>query len=431
MLLPQWLTEMHLVGRMVEEICRSQARRRLVELEQLAIPRCQTRQLLGLVRRAQTTRFGREHDFRRIHTAEDFRRLVPVRDFAELWRTYWQPAYPNLAGTTWPGPIPALIAGPASANGPLPCLPWTPALQMVHGSAALDALAFVFQSRPRARFLSGRILTLAEDRNRLSHSEPLTVDSSEAWAFRQLPAVLRAFLGFLSEPDARPDTSLEERLRALAQRSASWPVTCVVGPADRLLRLFALLKEVTGRDRMTNIWPRLAAVVYGRGPGSTARVDLVRELGHAGPLLLEVCFRPEGPIAVEDPQYGQLRLLPDHGVYFEFVPADQLGKPHPSRLDASQVELGVPYALALTTPAGLWACWTGLMATLERRDPPLLRLLEAVPVQKPAAPDGILAVRSHAHPFPVQPPHPRSGDSPAMLPERTPRSASSAHADRE
>ena len=42
-------------------------------------------------------------------------------------------------------------------------------------------------------------------------------------------------------------------------------------------------------------------------------------------------------------------------MFYEFVPADLYGQPDAPRLDLSQVETGVNYALILTTNSGLWA----------------------------------------------------------------------------
>src|SRR6266851_1799165 len=115
-----WLADTLLARRVVEALFRGKARRRIVELDQQSVARCQNRTLLGLVHKAHTTRFGRDHDFRRIRDASDFRRLVPLRTPTELWREYWQPAYPNVGGATWPGPIPYLAVSSAQQNGPFP-----------------------------------------------------------------------------------------------------------------------------------------------------------------------------------------------------------------------------------------------------------------------------------------------------------------------
>src|SRR5205085_11537764 len=91
----QWLADTRLARCVVDTRCRGKASQRVTDLDHQSVARCQTKTLLGLVHKAHTTRFGREHDFRRIRNARDFRRLVPLRTPAELWRDYWQPAFPN------------------------------------------------------------------------------------------------------------------------------------------------------------------------------------------------------------------------------------------------------------------------------------------------------------------------------------------------
>src|SRR5205807_6780563 len=123
-----WLAETRLARSVADTIFRGRARSRILELDQHAFVRSQTRTLLGLVHRAHKTRFGRDHDFPRIRTASDFQRLVPLRTPAELWREYWQPAFPNLAGATWPGPIPYLAISSTQVNGSFPYIPVSPDL---------------------------------------------------------------------------------------------------------------------------------------------------------------------------------------------------------------------------------------------------------------------------------------------------------------
>src|SRR5947209_9143649 len=110
----EWFADSRLTRRFVEALLRGNARRRVAQLDRQSVAREQNHILTGLVHTAQSTRFGREHDFRRIKNADDFRRLVPLRTPAELWRQYWQPAFPELSGATWPGPLPYLAVASGS-----------------------------------------------------------------------------------------------------------------------------------------------------------------------------------------------------------------------------------------------------------------------------------------------------------------------------
>jgi hypothetical protein len=88
---------------------------------------------------------------------------------------------------------------------------------------------------------------------------------------------------------------------------------------------------------------------------------------------LETYPASEGFVAAEDPRYGLLRLIPDHGVFFEFIPVGELGRDRPTRHTVADLVPGVQYAVVLTTCAGLWAYVLGDTICFERRDPPLLR----------------------------------------------------------
>ncbi len=404
----QWLADLRLVRRLVDTISRSRSRRRLAALDHHPPGRAQFRALAGLLHRARGTRFGRDHDFRRTRTAADYRRLVPLCTPADLWHAYWHTAYPRFDGLTWPGPV-ACLATPADSAWPLPV---SPALWASHRAAAWTALACVVHARPRAHLFAGRFLFLGDGAALTPLAGPAGAGTLEAAARREMPPLLRPYT--VGVPDGIPDP---DPLQTLAVQSARLPVTCVAGEAGRLLRFFARLKDYAARDHVTEVWPGLAAVLFTRGPSAAGRAELAEALGAApggAPvLLLEACVRPEASVAVEDPRHGLLRLLPDHGVFFEFVPEAEVGRPQPTRHTIAEVEPGVPYAVAVTSPAGLWACLVGLMVRFERRDPPLLHLVEAaapaiLPAAEPSRTDAAVPQ------FPVHPPHPHG--APAPLP---------------
>lgn len=393
----RWVTTTPLVRRTAEAVFTVAGRRHLARLDRLAPARCQRRILLGLVHRALATRFGIDHDFRRIRTLDDYRRLVPLYSRAELWRDYWQPVYPHLAGATWPG---------------------TPAdVQAAQRSALGTAFALASQVRPRARLLSGALLFLSDEgpSSRTEHTHRA----------ERLPTLIRPYAISRMEIDA--------------ERFANLPVTGLIGPAERLLLLLENIKEVRGKRCVRDVWPRLSVILHTRRPSDGPAARLRAEAGD-DVLLLEMAGRAEGPIAVEDPRHGLFRLLFDHGVYFEFVPPAQADEPHCPRLGIDEIELGVPYELALTSPAGLWACRIGRTVCLERRDPPLLRFIETA-IRKPTAADirrpvGARSVSENTPSLTLQALktrelHPQSAGTPAALPERSFHSPWSILADRE
>src|SRR5262249_35860405 len=98
--------------------------------------------------------------------------------------------------------------------------------------------------------------------------------------------------------------------------------------------------------------------------------------------------------------------------------------PRAERFGLDQVEPGVAYELAVSTPAGLWASRIGCTVRLDRLDPPPVRFVEAGPLQ-PARPPHLAPVGGPPPPSPPQTPGRR-----AAPPETLAHNPWSARADR-
>ncbi len=64
-----------------------------------------------------------------------------------------------------------------------------------------------------------------------------------------------------------------------------------------------------------------------------------------------------------------LLLMLDYGIFYEFMPLDQLGNSNPKTLQLDQVEIGVNYALVISTTGGLWRYLIGDTIQFTSTDP--------------------------------------------------------------
>jgi hypothetical protein len=243
--------------------------------------------------------------------------------------------------------------------------PVAPRADAARLSAVSTALSLAARERARARLFDGTFILLGDD---------IALPDDPG---RVLPPLVRSF------------TNVRGR------------VTCLVGSADRLARYLDVCRP---DDRVTP-----AALLYTPSPG-ISRERLTSRLS-PDVVVLEMAFRAEAAVAVEDPRYGLPRLLVDHGVFFEFVPADGRNSVSPSRLTLDQVETGAPYELVVTAPGGWWACRTGTGICVERRNPTLIRFVPLPAAATPVNPIPAAAV------VPVQRPRPQTSGIPVELPE--------------
>lgn len=386
-----------LVQRLLEFALGSDSRRHLDRLDRFSPVRDQDHVLLSLVNRAAATPFGVEHDFPRIRTPADFRRLVPLRAPAEFLCAYGR------LGQAWPGPAPLVVPPPCAIEPGCP-VRLTPELLAAQRRAVRTALAFLLRVRPQAPLIRHRIYWLGEDR---AHPFPRCLQADEL-ALQRFPFFLRCGVRTPQDwerGDPPPDPASDPHLGAESP-------SCILGPGAEIVHFLDQVRRRYGEGRLGRLWPGLSAILYTR-PDPSFNVRPMRDHVGESVLLLEQLSCLGSPVAVEDPLAGGLRLLTDHGSYFEFVPLDVGPAAPPRRLGIGEVTTGVAYELILSSPAGVWGCRTGVTVVFDRLTPPLLRVLatpiRATPVS-PAPPPATVSLL-----------HPRTADTTATLRETVAR----------
>ncbi|HWT79749.1 MAG TPA: GH3 auxin-responsive promoter family protein, partial [Candidatus Methylomirabilis sp.] len=120
-------------------------------------------------------------------------------------------------------------------------------------------------------------------------------------------------------------------------------------------------------------WPNLRVFIHG-GVAYPPYGRVVEEWVGRPLQRIEVYPASEGFVALQTEAWG-LTLMVDYGIFFEFVPVEDLDSPCPRRHTVVDVELHRPYAIALTTPAGLWSYLLGDTIRFTARDPLRLQII--------------------------------------------------------
>jgi GH3 auxin-responsive promoter len=350
---------------------RQYARARARRLDRLNAAAVQEQTLRRFVRAAAATHFGRDHGFAGIRTVRDYQDRVPLRDYEAFWKAYWQPAFPHLQGVSWPEAIPYFALSSGTTSGATKYLPVSRALLASNRKAALTTMALFLAARPATPIWTGRVFFLGGSTDLVQLADGVRAGDLSGIAAREVSAALRPYT--FPPLDLALSTDWEEKVGRLAEASARLPITAVGGVPSWLLVLFDRLKRLTGRDRIADVWPTLRVVIHGGTKFDPYRALFRREIGSDDVQFLETYPCSEGFVATEDPRHSLLQLIPDHGIFFEFVPVEDLGRDKPTRHTVADLEPGVQYAVVLTTCAGLWSYVLGDTVCFERRDPPLLR----------------------------------------------------------
>jgi GH3 auxin-responsive promoter len=328
----------------------------------------QERALLSLVQKACSTRFGRDHDFSSLSSIADFQRAVPIRTYEMLWEEYLRARYPVFDNLTWPGRIPYLALTSGTTQGATKYIPVSAEMLASNRKAAQTMLALYLASRPDSRLFHGRVFFLGGSTSMTESAPGVLEGDLSGIAAVELSPLLRPYT--FPPVELALETDWDAKLSRLADTSCHEHITMVSGVPSWLLLLFERLREMTGRSTIAEIWPNLEIVVHG-GVKFDPYHDSFREiLGSPAIRLQETYPCSEGFIAFGEPESGLLRPIVDHGLFYEFVPVEELDSSRPVRHWLGNVAPGINYAIVVSTCAGMWAHLIGDTVRFESVDPP-------------------------------------------------------------
>jgi hypothetical protein len=347
------------------------AKHRRARLAKLDNVETQRRQLLALVAKAANTKFGRDHNFAGIKTVEDFQKAVPLRRYDDFWQSYWKPAFPIVENVTWPGRVPYFAVTSGTTSGSSKYIPVTHAMNRSNTQAGLDLFTHHVTARPQSRIFGGKSFMLGGSTDLVREADGVWSGDLSGIAIKRLPWWAKQ-LAF-PPVELALITDWEEKVRRLAVLAAQTDIRAMSGTPSWLLILFDKQQANLGRPATArDLYPNLDLLIHGGVNFKPYRARFEQFLA-GGAELREVYPASEGFIALQDetPADG-LRLLNDTGLFFEFVPLEELDKPNPTRHWLGNVETGINYAIVLSTCAGCWGYVIGDTVRLVSKAPPRL-----------------------------------------------------------
>lgn len=332
--------------------------------------------LKELLQTARATEWGRRYGFADRLTGYEFAQRVPISSYEEL--------VPDLervmrgeADVLWPGRVQWFAKSSGTTNARSKYIPVTrEALHQGHYRAGRDMVALSTLHYPEAQLLGGKTLSLGGTHT----SNPLRPNDPASRA-GDVSAVIMQNLPTWAEYIRTPPLELalldewEEKIERIARHVLHQDVRALAGVPTWMIVLLRRVTELAGAANITEVWPNLRLFLHGAVAFGPYR-QLFRQL-IPGPQMhyLEVYNASEGYLALQDePDSEDLLILLNHGIYYEFLPADQWEAAEPQTVPLEAVELGKSYALIISTNAGLWRYKIGDTVRFTSRQPYRIRI---------------------------------------------------------
>jgi hypothetical protein len=303
-----------------------------------------------LIQTAHDTRFGRDHGFEEISTYADFKKRVPIRDY-EGFRPYADRIAAGEANVSWPG-IPRYLAKTSGTTSGVKYIPITRESLPNHFGSARNALFNYVAETGHRRWLNGKMIFLSGSPE-MERVNGIPTGRLSGIVNHEVPAWLRRNQLPSYETNAIEDW--EAKLEAIVDETIGADMRLISGIPPWVQMYYERLLARSGKRTVKEIFPNLEMFVYGGVNFEPYRQSLERLVGDVIPSV-ETYPASEGFIAYQDSQTeAGLLLNTGSGIFFEFVPAEEIFDTQPTRLSLGEVEIGKNYAIILSTSAGLWA----------------------------------------------------------------------------
>ena len=305
--------------------------------------------LLSLVNTAQKTLFGREHDFENIKSVKDFQEKVPVADYEDL-KPYIERVKKGQANILWTE-TPEYFAKTSGTTSGSKYIPISKEGMPFQIKGAQSALFHYIAKKNNADFVKGKMIFL-QGSPELKEDFGIKIGRLSGIVAHHIPNYLQK--NRLPSLETNMMEDWEAKVDKIVEETEKENMTLISGIPPWLIMYFEKLIEKHGK-KIKQIFPNLQLIVTG-GVNYEPYRDKMEELLGGKVDIVQTFPASEGFFAFQDDYTKEgLLLLTNHGIFYEFIPLEEYGKPNAKRLTLKDIELNKDYALILTTNSGLWA----------------------------------------------------------------------------
>jgi len=328
----------------------------------------QNKVLMSLIQKAQNTEWGKKYDYKSIKAYDEFRKRLPIQTYDDI-KPYVERMRAGEKNLIWPSEIRWFAKSSGTTNDKSKFLPVSKeSLKDTHYKGGGDAVALYLRMNPKSRFFSGKGVILGG-----SHRPN---DNSGHGLVGDLSAILIENINPLVNLVRVPGKKIalmdewEAKIEAIANNTIPADVTSLSGVPSWFLVLIKNILEKTGKTTLEQVWPNLEVFFHG-GVSFTPYREQYKQLIHSDKMhYVETYNASEGYFGTQDDLSDpSMLMMIDYGVFYEFVPMEDIDKENPRAYSLEEVEIGKNYAMLISTSCGLWRYMIGDTVKFSNKTP--------------------------------------------------------------
>ncbi|WP_423148558.1 GH3 auxin-responsive promoter family protein [Rubrolithibacter danxiaensis] len=306
-----------------------------------------------LVSDAMDTEWGKKYDYKSVDTISQFKERIPLQNYDSL-KPYIERMLNGEQNILWHSEIKWFAKSSGTTNDRSKFIPVSKeSLDECHFKGGKDMLSIYCNNRPDAQIFSGRSLAMGG-------SHQVSQMKNNIY-YGDLSAVIIKNLPFWAEAYRTPDMAItlmdnyEEKIKKMAEATVNVNVTNISGVPTWTVVLAKYLLEMTGKSNLLEVWPNLELYIHGAVNFTPYRDQFKQLIPSDSMYYLETYNASEGFFGIQDQSNSdEMLLMLDYGIFYEFIPMENMDQENPATLTLDEVELNKNYALVISTNGGLW-----------------------------------------------------------------------------
>ncbi len=304
--------------------------------------------LKSLVKSARNTEFGKDHYFESIRSYNDFKKQVPIRDYEDI-KPYIEKIKEGRYNILWKGK-PIYFAKTSGTTSGIKYIPITKDSISNHIDTARDALLCYMAQSGNSSFANGKIIFLSGSPE-LDRIADIPTGRLSGIVNHHVPRYLRS--NQLPSYETNCIEDWEAKLDKIVEETINEDMTLISGIPPWMQMYFDRLTKISNK-KISELFKNLSVLVYGGVNFEPYRERLFESIGRKIDSI-ELFPASEGFFAFQDDQQSEgLLLNTNSGIFYEFIPADEMANADPKRFSLKDVQTNKNYTLIINNNAGLW-----------------------------------------------------------------------------
>lgn len=307
----------------------------------------------SLILTGTNTKWGKQYNYRNIKKYEDFCENVPLSTYEDL-KPYIDRVIRGETNVLWPGYIKWFSKSSGTTGDRSKFIPISnSSLHDCHLRGSLYVITHYAKLFPKTKLFDGKALILGGSKRKAEHNSKAQ--------YGDLSAILIQNTPLWAEMFRTPPKSIalmdnwEDKIDKLAEYTMNQNITSISGVPSWMLIFLKRVLELKGAKDIKEVWPNLELFMHG-GVNFAPYADQFDEIIKPGSIFyMNIYNASEGFFAFQDrKESNEMMLVTNNGIFYEFIPMDELDKPNPKTVSLKNVNLNTNYAIVISTNAGLW-----------------------------------------------------------------------------